>query len=107
MNSIETWRCNDCGKTIETPSSPASHQIECKAAPRRPRGRYDDEMNVLEMCLLLHMDNTGANSFDPVDRRELIAFLKWKFDHWNWNSNYNKFDDAVKTLIEVTLMECA
>ena len=64
--------------------------------------------NLLNICLELHMSNTGSSDALNDDQRLfLINILKQSIIDWTEGQiKYKKFDNAVLHLITTTLQEC-
>ena len=64
--------------------------------------------NLLNICLELHMSNTGSSdALSDENRLFLINILKQSIIDWTEGpEKYKKFDNAVLYLIETTLQEC-
>lgn len=64
--------------------------------------------NLLNICLELHMSNTGSSdALSDENRLFLINILKQALVDWTEGpEKYKKFDNAVLYLIETTLQEC-
>ena len=64
--------------------------------------------NLLNICLELHMFNTGSSdALNDKDKLFLINILKQALLDWTEGpEKYKKFDNAVLYLIETTLQEC-
>lgn len=65
--------------------------------------------NLLNICLELHMSNTGSSDALNGDQRSfLINILKQAIADWTEGSGKDKkFDNAVLYLIQTTLEECS
>ena len=65
--------------------------------------------DLFSICLRMHMNNTGSS--DPLSKEEksyCYSVLTTALIHWEESHKFSKlFDDAVKNLIEVTLVESA
>ncbi len=73
---------------------------------KRPRGQYDDEMDVLSICLELHQEIHQPETMTDERRDELTGFLRHKLAGWSDGlARCRGFDDVVKMLIHVALRE--
>lgn len=63
---------------------------------------------VLDLCLSLHMSNTGASDPVPEDFQcEAIERMQAIVDDWQPSlPSAEKFDSCVKELIKTTIAEC-
>lgn len=68
-----------------------------------------DKKSILEMCLDLHMHNTGASDpLPPATYGEYFHYLCNKVQAWLPSHDGTKqFDDAVLNLVKVTIAECS
>ena len=63
-------------------------------------------MSLLEMADELHTENTqGSDPADGQRRLEIERFIRYKLDNWNILSNFERYDAALKVLLEVVLDE--
>ena len=64
--------------------------------------------NLLNICLELHMSNTGSSDCLNDEQKTFLAtILEQALEEWNDGFiKYKLFDDAVENLIEKTLKEC-
>ena len=65
--------------------------------------------NLLNICLELHMSNTGSSdALNSEQRSFLVNILKQAIIDWTEGSDKTKkFDNAVLYLIQITLQECS
>jgi hypothetical protein len=64
-------------------------------------------MHLPEICLIVHMYNTGSGPISLEEYEEYRETLQIAVDNWKEERAENKlFDDAVLNLINVTLKEC-
>lgn len=62
--------------------------------------------NLLSICLDVHMTSTGAYERSVKDNNEDVEILYEALDIWEENTKFTeKFDEVVKSLIEITLEE--
>lgn len=65
--------------------------------------------NLLNICLDLHMQNSGSyDGMNKVVFKCLVSILEDALNEWKETTHlkYKQFDDAVKNLIIATLEEC-
>lgn len=64
--------------------------------------------NLLDICLDLHMANTGSFQDVPTNKYKfLVSILKQSIEEWvDGNAKYKSFDEAVRNLIKATIEEC-
>lgn len=63
--------------------------------------------NLLNICLELHMSNTGSSDVIGFTKKIfLVTILEQALEEWKEGPTSSKpFDDAVKNLIEITIKE--
>lgn len=65
-----------------------------------------DFRSLVNVCLDLHMWNNGSGDPWATDRQKCLLILQTALEHWTEGPAYAKeFDDAVRSLIQVTLDE--
>jgi hypothetical protein len=81
--------------------------MTCQASMELTEELVGNDKTVLDVCLMLHMSNTG--SADPLtleDEDKSLKLLKMMLSKWaDSHVSSKRFDDAVKNLIEATLIE--
>lgn len=65
--------------------------------------------NLLNICLELHMSNTGSSDCLKIaEKTNLVSILKQSIEEWDDSYyNFQFFDNAVRNLIETTIEECS
>jgi len=76
--------------------------------PKEARMLLGSDKTLLDVCLYLHMSNTGSSDPLPEDIEvNYIKILKTARDNWepSVHKYWEEFDDAVLNLINKTLLE--
>lgn len=75
--------------------------------PKRP-AMDESHMTLLDICLALHMESTGASdAMTKEERHELRSYLQYRLDNWKefHGPGRRHFDNAVKALCVIALEE--
>jgi hypothetical protein len=76
--------------------------------PKECRIMLGEDKTLLDICLYLHMNNTGSSDPLPDDIEVYyIKILKTAINNWepSHNKKFEEFDNAVLNLINKTILE--